>query len=73
MKSHVKSLVNATKTLIERHKSWLPLVSALGVVFVSIATLSAAGLSSPFLWLLAVLLIGALAVLVFVLVFEKVR
>ena len=73
MKLPGRSLVSGTKALIERHKSWLPLLSALLVMAVSISTLAAAGLSSPFLWFLAVMLIGALAVLVFVLVYEKVR
>lgn len=73
MKSHVKSLVNAMTTLIDRHKSWAPLISAFAVIAFAVATLSAAGLSSPFWWFVAIVLIGALAVLVFVLVYEKVR
>lgn len=73
MKSPLQLLWPVIEIWIERHKSWLPLLSALLVMAVSIATLAAAGLSSPFLWFLAVMLIGALAVLVFVLVYEKVR
>jgi hypothetical protein len=61
------------KSFAEKHKSWAPAIAALVTIAFFSAVLGAAGLSSIILWIIALFLIGLLAALVFVWVFEKTR
>jgi fatty acid desaturase len=71
--SLLQALLLSLKRFAEKHKSWAPPVAAFLIIVLFSFALGAAGLSSVIFWLIAHVLIGLLAALVFVWVYEKTR